>query len=119
MSVQAMKNGATDFLTKPVDETALLEAVRQSLLRHQESLHARLATVQDRTAAASLTPREFDVMRCVLSGARNKQIAIHLGITEKTVKIHRGQVMKKMGVGSVANLVRVCECIGIAPEPLS
>lgn len=119
MSVQAMKNGATDFLTKPVDEAALLAAVQQSLLRHRESLDAGLAMFQARTAAASLTPREFEVMRCVLSGALNKQIAIHLGITEKTVKIHRGQVMKKMGAGSVADLVRLCERIGIAPAPLS
>ena len=112
MSVEAMKQGAVDFLTKPVDESLLLPAVRAAI-EQSEARHA----VRERVAA--LTRREFEVMRCVLTGALNKQIAAHLGIAEKTVKIHRGRVMSKMGVPSVAELVRMCDLAGIPPANLN
>ena len=116
-SVTAMKGGAIDFLTKPVDAEDLLKAVRASFAKHKEALSQRGDVETARRRSESLTPRELDVMRCVISGALNKQIARFLGITLKTVKVHRGRVMQKMGVESVADLVRLCEAAGI--EPLS
>ena len=108
-SVQAMKDGAVDFLTKPVDDTILLGAVRAAVDRD----HA-LRFDRDRYAAAaarvaSLTPREREVLNCVVTGRLNKQIAGDLGIGEKTVKVHRARVMAKMGVRSVAELVRIAQ----------
>lgn len=115
MCADAMKAGAVDFLTKPVDDECLLGAVNRALAR---SVQVRKAAAE-RTAARSrldaLTPREFQVMRRVIAGMLNKQIADELGAAEKTVKIHRGRVMEKMGVSSVANLVRVAQAAGVAP----
>ena len=108
MSVAAMKHGASDFLTKPVDETVLLEAIRHSLARQRTHL-------AERARLMSLTPREGEVLRWVIGGALNKQIAAHLGIAEKTVKIHRGRVMEKLAVGSVAELVGLCQQAGVRP----
>lgn len=115
MSVQAMKQGAVDFLTKPVDEEVLLDAVHQALLRHRSlrSEHQEAGAVHARLRL--LTPRELEVLRCVLAGARNKEIAAHLGIAEKTVKIHRGRVMKKLGLTTVTELVQACQRAGIQP----
>ena len=96
MSVAAMKQGARDFLTKPVDEVVLLDAVRQALQTHRASLSERLAATAVQERLASLTPREREVLSWVIGGALNKQIAAQLGIAEKTVKIHRGRVMEKM-----------------------
>lgn len=115
MSVSAMKWGACDFLTKPVDEAVLLDAVGQALQVHRARLADRLAADAVQRRLASLTPRERDVLRWVIGGALNKQIAGHLGIAEKTVKIHRGRVMEKMGVGSVAELVSLCREGGLTP----
>ena len=115
MSVEAMKQGATDFLTKPVDEEVLLNAVHKALECHRVSLSDRQEARSVRVQMESLTPRERDVLRCVISGARNKQIAAHLGIAEKTVKIHRARVMEKTGVSSVAELVQTCQRAGIEP----
>jgi len=115
MSVEAMKQGATDFLTKPVDEEVLLNAVHKALECHRVSLSDRQEARSVRVQMESLTPRERDVLRCVISGARNKQIAGHLGIAEKTVKIHRARVMEKTGVSSVAELVQTCQRAGIEP----
>jgi FixJ family two-component response regulator len=115
MSVAAMKQGACDFLTKPVDETVLLEAIRQALTRQRAHLGDALAVNALRARLIMLTPREGEVLRWVIGGALNKQIAAHLGIAEKTVKIHRGRVMEKLAVGSVAELVGLCQQAGVEP----
>jgi FixJ family two-component response regulator len=115
-SVQAMKEGAADFLLKPVDESALFRAVDQALARQAEQLAEQTVTAQARSRLASLTPREQEVLRCVLGGGLNKQIAAHLGIAEKTVKLHRAKVMVKMGATSAAELGRVCALLGISPQ---
>ena len=115
MCAQAMKAGAIDFLTKPVDDEDLLAAVSRALARSVEVRRV----VADRGAArariGTLTPREFEVMQRVIGGLLNKQIADELGAAEKTVKVHRGRVMEKMGVTSVAELVRVAQAAGVAP----
>ena len=105
-SVQAMLGGAVDFLVKPFDPDELLQAIDRAIARHREAreLADRLASV--RRHVASLTPREREVFVQVTSGLLNKQIAANLGISEKTVKVHRGRVMRKMAVRSVAQLVR-------------
>ena len=113
--VEAMKLGAVDFLTKPVDDKRLLAAVQQALARCERDLAEQRAVEAIRTRLGTLTPREFEVMRGVLAGWLNKQIAAQLDIVEKTVKVHRGQVMHKMGVVSVAELVRDCARVGIEP----
>jgi len=108
-SVQAMKAGAVDFLTKPVLEEDLIAAVRKALERDRlaREEEARLASVGERLA--SLTPREHEVLASVVAGRLNKQIAAELQIAEKTVKVHRARVMAKMAVRSVAELVRVVQ----------
>lgn len=115
-AVQAMRGGAVDFLTKPVHDAVLLDAVQGAIAHHRSILDARHRVADIHTRVASLTAREHEVMRCVLSGARNKQIAARLGIAEKTIKLHRGRMMEKMGARSVADLVRRCERVGIEPD---
>ena len=107
MTVQAMKAGAAEFLTKPFNDEDLLGAVKQALERDRLTLQhqAEIADLQKRYAA--LTPREREVMSLVITGLLNKQIAAEPGISEIMVKVHRGQVMHKMQVGSVAELVRI------------
>jgi FixJ family two-component response regulator len=117
MSVNAMKKGAFDFLTKPVDEDVLLGAVRQALERHRADRAKRLEADTLRARLETLTSREQEVLRCVISGALNKQIADYLGIAEHTVKIHRGRVMKKLGLTTVTELVNACQQAGVEPEP--
>lgn len=115
MSVKAMKRGAVNFLSKPFTREELLSAVNEALVQNvkdmketfeKDHIHARIET---------LTPREKEVMRWVISGRRNKQIAWELGTVEKTIKVHRSRVMQKTGADSVAELVRMTEKIGILP----
>jgi FixJ family two-component response regulator len=114
MSVRAIKAGATDFLTKPVDKTRLISAVRAALYA-AESRHQTIAeTAALATRLATLTPRERQVMTHVVAGQLNKQIAGDLGTGEQNIKLHRMHVMKKMGVESVADLVRAAERLGLS-----
>ncbi len=106
-SVKAIKAGAVDFLTKPVEASTLLAAISAALVH---DLQARQGASQRRAMTerlANLTPREREVLGQVVAGRRNKQIAADLGIAEKTTKVHRGRMMEKMGVQSVADLVRL------------
>jgi FixJ family two-component response regulator len=117
-SVRAMKGGAIDFLTKPVNEEHLLQAINIALNLDRESRHdrAELATLEARYA--SLTPRERDVLPLVVSGLLNKQAAAELGISEITFQIHRSKVMHKMKARSLADLVRIAGRLNIpAPHP--
>jgi FixJ family two-component response regulator len=113
MSVKAMKRGAVDLLTKPFDAKDLLNAVQRALAKDMEDLgvEARVAEVQERVK--TLTPREAGVFALVVTGMLNKQIAFELGISEKTVKVHRARVMEKMRAGSVAELVRLADRVGV------
>jgi FixJ family two-component response regulator len=115
MSVRAIKAGAVDFLTKPVDEADLLRAVNHAVALHRRHLSESRSGSAFRERVADLTRRELDVMRCVITGARNKQIAAHLGIAEKTVKIHRSRLMRKLEVASVAELLQACQQAGVEP----
>jgi FixJ family two-component response regulator len=119
MSVQAIKAGAVDFLTKPVNDADLLRAVRAALKRaaEQRDLIAELASLQQRYS--QLTPREREVMEHVVAGKLNKQIAGNLGIGEHTIKVHRARVMEKMGVDSLADLVRAAERLGLGQHSTS
>jgi len=114
-SVRAMKAGAVDFLTKPVSEGDLLAAIGRAIEsdRAMRRARAELRAIGERLN--TLTPREREVLRHVVSGQLNKQIAADLGTVEKTVKVHRSRVMEKMGVRSLADLVRMAERIGITP----
>ena len=116
MSVKAIKAGAFDFLTKPVDELTLCAAVASALSEHAKIRELHQAREDSCRQLETLTPREVEVMRCVISGARNKQIGAHLGITEKTVKVHRARVIEKLGVGSVADLAVLCASLGVKPQ---
>ena len=112
-SVQAMKRGASDFLTKPVNDEDLLAAVRVAIEKHRALRREQAELSEIRARLATLTPREREVLEYVVAGKLNKQIAGELGTVEQTVKIHRAHVMQKMRVQSVAELVRMTERCGI------
>ena len=109
ISVQAMKLGAVDFLTKPVDDEVLLSAIRAAIAKDQRTRIARAELKLFLDRFATLTQREREVLRKVVAGRLNKQIAADLGIVEKTIKVHRHRVMEKMKVTSLAELVRITE----------
>jgi len=115
MSVQAMKKGAVNFLAKPFDDEELLQGVREALEKDRKAKAGRAEVHDALRCIEQLTPREQEVLRYVITGMLNKQIALKLGIAEKTVKVHRGRVMEKLGVDSVAELVRLAEKAGIKP----
>lgn len=118
--VQAMKQGAADFLTKPVDDGRLLAAVAAAFERNRRSLADGAERDELRSRLATLTPREREVMELVAEGLLNKQIAAALGTVEKTVKVHRARMMAKMQVKSVSALVRMVDRLRTSPsEPLS
>lgn len=112
MCAQAMKAGAVDFLTKPVDDEVLLGAVHRAFEQARETTMTCAHQAISRKALDSLTCREFEVMQCVIAGMLNKQIAAQLGIAEKTVKIHRGRVMHKTGTCSVPELIGLVQSAG-------
>jgi len=115
MCAQAMKAGAVDFLPKPFRAEELLQCVERALIRSTEQRRRSAEKNEARHLLALLTPREFEVMQLVITGMLNKQIAGELGTAEKTVKVHRGRMMQKLRVSSVAGLVRLVEKAGIAP----
>lgn len=109
MCASAMRAGAVDFLTKPVDEAVLFDAVNRAVARDAAARTARAERASTRSRLDSLTPREHEVLTHVMAGRLNKQIASDLGTAEKTVKVHRARAMEKMHVRSVAELVRMVE----------
>jgi len=115
VSVQAMKAGALDFLQKPFDDEQLLSAIAGALARGRTARALRDESALVRQRFETLTPRERQVLGQVIAGLLNKQIAANLGAAEKTIKIHRGRVMQKMAAGSVADLVRMAQRIGVEP----
>jgi FixJ family two-component response regulator len=116
MSVRAMKAGAVEFLTKPFREQDLLEAIQHAIGQHRTSRERRAEISELQQRQDSLTPREREVFPLVASGLLNKQIADKLGASEKTVKIHRGQLMRKMKADSLADLVRMSERLGVGSQ---
>ena len=116
-AVTAMKAGAVDFLSKPVRAKTLLEAIERALAKDEEAQRERKQLAEFQSRFEQLTPREVEVLKHVLAGNLNKQIALALGTVEQTIKIHRGRVMFKMGVDSVASLVRMAGTLGIEAAP--
>jgi len=108
MGVRAMKRGAEDFLQKPVDETVLLNAVSQALVRYETISNDDLNNSKLSSALDALTPRELEILQLILGGATNQQIAEFFGISAKTVKAHRGKIMQKTGASSAAELGWIC-----------
>ena len=113
-TVRAMKAGAVDFLTKPVEAPVLLDAVARAIARDAENRVVRARQHEARARYSRLTPRERDVFAHLISGQLNKQIGYDLGISERTTKIHRRQVLEKMQADSIADLVRTAADLGIA-----
>jgi FixJ family two-component response regulator len=117
MTVQAMKAGAVEFLTKPLQHNLVLNAIRGAVERSRAALHQATEIQTLRDSYATLTAREREVMALVVSGLLNKQVGGELGISEITVKAHRGQVMRKMKAGSLADLVTMAAGLGLSSVP--
>jgi FixJ family two-component response regulator len=115
MCARVMKAGAVDFLLKPFKANDLLDCVERALTRSSKQRQAAAGRVEARQLLDLLTPREFEVMQLVATGMLNKQVGAELGMAEKTVKVHRGRVMQKLQITSVAELVRLVERAGAAP----
>ena len=113
MSVRAMKAGAVEFLTKPFKDQDLLDALQDAIARDRSARQQRAELSGLQARYDLLTPRECEVFPLVTSGLLNKQIAAELGTSEKTIKIHRAQVMQKMAAASLADLVRMAEKLGL------
>ena len=109
MSVDAMKKGAINFLQKPLDDNQLLRAIDEALIKSRELITDRVESARAEELISTLTPREDEILRFLLTGMLNKQIAAKLNIAEHTVKLHRGKITEKLGVKSVAELVRIAE----------
>jgi FixJ family two-component response regulator len=116
-TVRAMKDGAVDFLEKPVQAPELLDAVRRAVVRSRERILEQQQLADLRARYATLSVREAQVLTLVISGLLNKQVASRLGISEKTVKVHRAHLVEKMGAQSLPDLVRIAGRLGIALEP--
>ena len=112
-SVQAMKHGAVDFLEKPVDDEQLLAAIAQALARHDELRAGRDQRERSAARLARLSARVRELLEMIVAGRLNKQIAAELGTVEKTIKVHRGNVMRKMDVRTLPDLVRLAQLAGI------
>ncbi len=117
MTVQAMKAGAVEFLTKPLQHNVVLNAIRGAVERSRAALHQATEIQTLRNSYATLTAREREVMALVVSGLLNKQVGGELGISEITVKAHRGQVMRKMKAGWLADLVTMAAGLGLSSVP--
>ena len=118
MSVQAIKQGAVDFLTKPVHDRVLIEAIHDAIEKDRIAREARAKLNELQQRLAMLTPREREVLSHVVSGKRNKQIADELGAAEKTIKIHRASLMKKMQAESLADLMKLTDLLVVISSPL-
>jgi FixJ family two-component response regulator len=113
MTVRAMKAGAVEFLTKPFREQDMLDAVQAGIVKSSNQRALDDAATRLRSTFGALTTREQEVMELVTSGLMNKQVAVKMGVSEITVKVHRANVMHKMGAKSLADLVRMAEALGI------
>jgi FixJ family two-component response regulator len=116
MTVKAMKAGAVDFMAKPLHDQDMLDAVAKAIERDRKRRQDETAIAKLRTNFESLTTREREILSLVTAGLMNKQIAAEIGVTEITVKMHRGHMMKKMGARSLADLVRMAESLGVRRE---